>query len=653
MRWILAAVVAIGMANGGANGVAAADLAGMFASRPAARQVALSPDGSKVVYIGALGAAGLAVTVADVVTGKSAVVLGGSDLSTRPVYCAFKTDARIICRVYGVIGSGVEKVGYTRSVAVDTDGKNLRLIGESSSSREQVMNNGSEIIDWLPDDPGHVLMRVVIGHTYTGNTNIRPEEPGVGAALVDVKTGSRRMVERSDSAVTTLGTDSHGNIRFRGLIQRDVVGYVKDNIAYFVRPKTGKDWLLLARTTLLDQSAVSFDGFDESGDNVFVLKPLNGRQALYSVAADAAKTDTLVFAHDKVDVDGVLRIGKYNRPVAASYTVERDGYEFFDAKLAALGRSLSKALPGQPAVSVLDESWDGSKKLVYADSDNTPGRYYLFDSATKQLNELLSVYPALDGVTMGEQRAIDYAARDGTRIPGYLTLPPGKTSLKGLPAIVMPHGGPSARDTAGFDWLAQFYAARGYAVLQPNYRGSSGYGSDFFAKNGFQSWALAIGDVNDGARWLAAQGADAGKLAIVGWSYGGYAALQANVVEPNLYKAAVAIAPVTDLALLREGARNYTNFKLVDAMIGNGPHVLAGSPARNAGAIRAPVLIFHADKDLNVDISQSRAMASSLKRAGKSVELIEYKGLDHQIDDSLARRDMLGRSADFLDKMLK
>ncbi len=170
----------------------------------------------------------------------------------------------------------------------------------------------------------------------------------------------------------------------------------------------------------------------------------------------------------------------------------------------------------------------------------------------------------------------------------------------------------------------------------------------FAATNAYRSWPLAIGDVNDGGRWLIAQGVDPKKLAIVGWSYGGYAALQANVVDPALYRATIAIAPVTDLELLRTEAQRSGSFKIRDAEIGTGPHVLAGSPARHAGAFVAPVLMFHGDKDLNVEIEQSRFMASQLRGAGKKVELVEFRNLDHQLDDSDVRAQMLAKSAAFL-----
>jgi dipeptidyl aminopeptidase/acylaminoacyl peptidase len=163
--------------------------------------------------------------------------------------------------------------------------------------------------------------------------------------------------------------------------------------------------------------------------------------------------------------------------------------------------------------------------------------------------------PDLADYKLAPVKAITYKAADGTDIPAYLTLPPGSDG-KNIPAIVMPHGGPASRDEWGFDWLSQFFAHQGYAVLQPNFRGSSGYGEAWFQKNGYQSWKTAIGDVNDAGRWLSAQGIAApGKLAIVGWSYGGYAALQSAVLDPDLFKAIVAVAPVTDLETCDRSSR--------------------------------------------------------------------------------------------------
>jgi dipeptidyl aminopeptidase/acylaminoacyl peptidase len=226
-------------------------------------------------------------------------------------------------------------------------------------------------------------------------------------------------------------------------------------------------------------------------------------------------------------------------------------------------------------------------------------------------------------------------------IPAYLTLPPGSDG-KNLPAIVMPHGGPDARDEWGFDWLVQYFAVRGFAVLQPEYRGSAGYGNDWFKGNAFHSWKAAMDDVLDAGRWLEKSGIAApDKVAIFGWSYGGYAALQTQVVDPDVFKAVVAVAPVTDLDVLRGEHVLYTDYKFVDAQIGNGPYIEEASPARHADRFKAPVLLVHGDNDTNVGVGESRLMNDRLKAAGKQVQYVEFKGLTHQLDDTAARTQML------------
>ena len=150
--------------------------------------------------------------------------------------------------------------------------------------------------------------------------------------------------------------------------------------------------------------------------------------------------------------------------------------------------------------------------------------------------------PGLEDMKLAPMKAITYRAADGTMVPGYLTLPVDRPA-RGLPAIVLPHGGPGSRDVWGFDWLAHYFAAEGFAVLQPNFRGSTGYGDAWFQKNGFKSWETAIGDVNDAGRYLVSEGiADPARLGVFGWSYGGYAALQSVALDPDLFKAVTGCA---------------------------------------------------------------------------------------------------------------
>jgi dipeptidyl aminopeptidase/acylaminoacyl peptidase len=386
----------------------------------------------------------------------------------------------------------------------------------------------------------------------------------------------------------------------------------------------------------------------------YVGEMLDGRQALYRIALDGSMKKELVFASKEVDVSSVVRVGRAGRVIGAVYVTDRRQVEYFDPGYQQLAAALATALPKLPLINFVGGSADEHILLVRASSDVDPGHYYLFDRDRKSLVDILKARPALKGKTLSPVNAITYAAADGTKIPGYLTLPPGVTDAKNLPAIVMPHGGPGSRDTWGFDWLAQFWAQKGYAVLQPNFRGSAGYGDAWFVDNGFKSWKIAIGDVCDGGRWLVAQGiTDPARLAVFGWSYGGYAALQANVLDAGLFKAVVAVAPVTDLAELKETGEKYVNSRLLDKYIGSGPHVKEGSPALQAQVFKAPVLMFHGDNDLNVDIEQSRRMDKALRAAGKSSELIVYPGLEHSLLDGTVRADMLRRSEAFLREHLK
>jgi dipeptidyl aminopeptidase/acylaminoacyl peptidase len=373
---------------------------------------------------------------------------------------------------------------------------------------------------------------------------------------------------------------------------------------------------------------------------------------LFRIRLDGSGTRELVASHEQVDVDGLIRIGRRNRVVGASFATERRQVIYFDSELRALAERLHRALPNLPLINFVDASEDEQRLLILAGSDADPGRYYVYDKGTRQLNEVMLARPELENVPLATVRAVTYRAADGTQIPAYLTLPPGGTQ-RGLPAIVMPHGGPSARDEWGFDWLAQYFANRGYAVLQPNFRGSAGYGESWFQRNGFVSWRIAIGDVNDAGRWLVSEGIAApSRLAIFGWSYGGYAALQSSVLDPELFRAIVAVAPVTDLNIARNEWAGFTNAANVRDYFGSGPHIREGSPLQNAERIRAPVLMFHGDLDRNVGIGQAREMDERLRAAGRRSELVTFRGLDHQLDDSRARADLLRRSDAFLRQAL-
>ena len=632
---------------------AASPLATAFGARPDVRGVEISPSGRYFLYLSALGPTGDAVVVGNLDDGsapKPVVKMAGDTL--RPYRCDWIGDESILCEFYGTGQAGGKLAPFQRMISFARDGSGQRLLERARSGREISASTGDgQIIDKLADTPGSVLMTTYRGAEDTRNTRIANEHAGLSVERIDLKTGRRTTIEPVNEDASEYLTDGHGRVRLLAT-QPSLPdsGYTGRQINYLYRAKTGGGWKPLATADALAPGQFTPLAFDDAGDNLYALAPNNGRQALFKVALDGSGRRELVYAHPRVDVEGVKQVGPYARVVAAEFNDETRGLKTFDPAFEALMAKLGRALPGAPIVSIQSESKDGGRLIVFAGSDRDPGKYYLLDRTTRKLTLISEVRPQLNGIALAEQRAVSFPARDGTMIPAYLTFPPGKPA-RNLPAIVMPHGGPAARDEWGFDWLPQFYAASGYVVIQPNYRGSTGYGEAWFRKNGFKSWETAIGDVNDSARWLISQGiADPRRVAIVGWSYGGYAALQANVVDPGLYRAAVAIAPVTDLSALRDQQNaRFSNYLLARDYVGSGPHLVQGSPARNVARITVPVMLFHGDRDINVDIAQSRLMYGELQKAGVPHKMVVYAGLDHYLDSSEARADMLQRSAAFLD----
>jgi dipeptidyl aminopeptidase/acylaminoacyl peptidase len=636
-----------------------ADPAAAFGARESVLDIALSPSGKKVAFISpGPGRSTLLFTVDVGSEAEPKMALSADGKPERLSDCGWVSEQRLVCTIFMVTDAIMpgQALAATRLIAINADGTGVKLVSRQVRADDQyVAQNGGEVIDWQPGSEGSVLMgRQYVPEARAG-TRMEDKREGYGVDRVDTASLQSKVVEPAKEGASEYISDGRGNIRIMGVTDiSDTTGYGSGKVTYYYRTKSSRDWKALSTVNYNNDTGFDPVAVDPDLDVAYGYKDgEGGRRALYSMALDGSKKETLVFAHPQVDVAGTVRIGRAHRVVGATYALEKREAVYFDPALAALGKSLSKALPGLPLVRFVDSSSDESKLLLWAGSDTDAGRYYLYDKAAKQLAELMLSRPPLENVPLATVKPVRYKAADGTEVPAYLTLPPG-SSGKNIPAIVMPHGGPSSRDEWGFDWLVQYFANRGYAVLQPNYRGSSGYGDSWYQKNGFQSWRIAIGDVNDAGRWLVSQGiADPAKLAIVGWSYGGYAALQSEVLDPGLYKAVVAVAPVTDFGTLINDSKEFTNYRVVRTFVGTGPHLREGSPAQNAAKIKVPVLLFHGDMDLNVAINQSRMMQDRLKAAGAQSELVVYAGLDHQLEDSLARTDMLKRSDAFLRKALK
>ena len=611
------------------------DPAAAFGARESIEGISLSPDGRRIAYLAPYQGQGSRLFTVDLTTGESVQTTAVDGREQRLGNCGWVSAERLVCTVFALRRVQTDVAGARRFVSLDYDGSDIVTLGE----RERATRYGAalgRVMQWQTDRPETILM-----------TN--------GAGVVRINTRSNRVESVEDPITYAVDflSDSRGQVRFHGAQRiRGETRMDSDEIEYRYRPSGSNAWQSFGVYNFMSREGMSPLAIDTERDAVFVLEKLNGRMALYRVSLDGSRSREQLMSHDEVDVDGVVTLGRRGRVVGATYATDVRQVVYFDPELRRLAEQLSRAVPNLPLIRFVGASDDEGVLLIWAGSDRDPGRYYTYRKNSRQLNEIMLARPQLEGVQLAEVRAIRFPAADGASIPGYLTLPPGRDP-RSLPAIIMPHGGPGSRDEWGFDWLAQYFANRGYAVLQPNFRGSAGYGDQWFQRNGFQSWRTAVGDVNDAGRWLAREGiADPSKLAIVGLSYGGYAALQSAVLDPELYRAIVAVAPVTDLNRLREEYRGWTDFRLARDFIGTGAHIREGSPAQNARNIRAPVLMFHGDHDSNVDVAQSRFMHDQLRDAGRQSELVIFPGLDHSLEDSEARTQMLRRSDAFLRRAL-
>jgi dipeptidyl aminopeptidase/acylaminoacyl peptidase len=624
----------------------AEEIAAKLGAREYIDSISLSPEGKQVVIVTPQPGGGEAAVVINLETAKSASIFGSKGADQRITDCQFVLETRVVCRLLLSRGSTRDIERATRLVSLSPDGKDMKeLTAKTASNAWYFSNYGGDIIDYnAPGDPEAVLMdRWFAAEKSTGAVG-RSTDEGLAVEQVNVTTLERKIVERPKPTANGYITDGHGNIRVMGTTRADSRGeYARLDTNFSYRAPDGDTWEPLSTVTYDGSLYHGFEpvavdgkqnlayGFDSKGNT----------KGLYTMALDGSGKETLVLGRDDVDVDELMQIGRNRRIVGASFATEKRMVAYFDPELKSLSANLAKALGGNLQIDIWDSTANEQKLLIHAGSDTDPGRFYIYDKGTHQLGFLLPGRPELDGMQFGAMKPITYPAADGTMVPAYLTLPPGSDG-KNLPAIVLPHGGPDYRDEWGFDWLVQYFAVRGFAVLQPNYRGSSGYGNDWFKGNAIHSWKSAIDDINDAGRWLEKSGVAApGKIAIFGWSYGGYAALQSQVVDPDLFKAVVAVAPVTDFDAIRAESIHDANYKYIDAQIGHGAYIEEGSPARHADRFKAPVLLVHGDNDTNVGVSESRLMNDRLKAAGKQVQYIEFKGLTHQLDDAAARAQML------------
>ncbi len=547
---------------------------------------------------------------------------------------------------------------WTRIVSLDLNGGN----GVGLLADNPFLNNNTyaaRIADLDLDDPDNVYMPIFVyadmrspeQEALDSKSGRQPDNFRYDLYRVNVRTGREEKVEAGTTHTVDWFMDGHGHILAR---QEQVENPLIDRLQVY---RDGR-WKNLADYDATADRGLGIVGVADDGASLVRSVNNENRLAVLSRVDLTTGAETALYTDATYDSNDALTDVWTNRVVGTGFIDDKPEYHYFSPKMVALQKGLEAAFPN---VSVQAVSWDTEMKavIVAVNSPKEPPAYYYLDRTTHKADPIGSAYPDLTAADLGDMKPYPYKARDGLDIPAYLTLPPGKAP-KNLPVVVMPHGGPDYRDYIQFDWMAQFFANRGYAVLQPNFRGSSGYGHKF-TEAGLHQWGLKMqDDISDGMKKLVADGiANPKRVCIVGASYGGYAALAGAAFTPDLYACAVSFAGVSDLprAISADRARYGEKSGAVSFWISrigspfdDSDQLRATSPARHADQVKCPVLLMHGEGDTTVPIEQSELMDSALKSAGKDVQFIRFEGEDHYLNLAATRIRVLTETEAFLKK---
>ncbi|MEN8635496.1 S9 family peptidase [Pseudoalteromonas distincta] len=612
----------------------------VFAGLKDFSQVKLSPNGKNLAFVRNLEGT-LILMVKNLETGVTTPIINSNNHTVFFDWYNWANDdvlllgARYIKYQFG----GVK---YTSTLMYAYNFKNdkgLKLAFKANTVRDEIQPQYSDrIVSFLPEKENKILVE---GDFKIANT------PAVYE--LDLTTLRKTQIQRPRSNVVTWLADRQGKVRIAK--KMDDTQFTYD---YFDENK--QSWETLFDYEVFSKQSISILGFDKDSNFLYITALHEGRDALFKLNL-TTKARELIYSNSKYDFDGAIFYSQQTGEVAG-FTDSHldDGIKYWDKDLDKLHRSLRVSLPkDEYKLDIVSTSKDQQKYILYISSDKTSGSYLFGDRVKKQVSAIADVYPQIDSSVYRGKKRISYKARDGLKIEGYLTLPVEYKEGDKLPTIIFPHGGPMARDYANFDYWTASLAYNGYAVLQPNFRGSSGYGYDFLMQS-IQGFGLAMqDDLQDGANWLIDQGiAQADNICIGGASYGGYAALMAVIKHPETFKCAASFAGVSDLEYLVSKARYFTNKNIVRKQFGTDDDLLeANSPVNFAKKITRPILLVHGTDDSVVPVYHSREMQDELDDEGKDVTYIELEDGDHYLSYQEHRVKTLQAFLDFFDKYLK
>ena len=574
----------------------------------------ISPDGAHLAYIGTVKGE-RALLVRDLQGNQLHLVrrlTSGTNDFTR---CRFKSEKRLLCHFNGLADLAGHSYPSSGLVAIDRDGGHATLL------------SGGRIVHFLPDDPQHVLIEVSNGNSVF---------PAVWK--LDLDTGKGDLMVSAHPPVIGWMADRDGVVRVGYGYHARSYGFLVASAVYIARKGPQDPWRTLEKFQRFQGARFKPLEFGPLPNQLFVSAPQDKHAAVWQMDLDENRDLQLVFSRPDVDVERLVQWPTDQHVTGFLYETDRPHVHYIDSLAASVEALMEKSVPGA-FHQIIDASRDGKVLLVESYSDVAPRSYYLVNLSEHVLGTIGQESIALAQAALAPMKPVTITGPGGISIPGYLSLPVGAPPGERLPAVVYPHGGPYARDSWRYDPMVQIMANRGYAVLQMNFRGSTGYGEEW-RKAGHRAWGTVMhDDITAGAHWLIDQGiADAGHMCIVGWSYGGYAALIGVEKEPQLYRCAVAIAGVSDLSqLAQEKDGVYGGFEAIQESTGDDKALLqAESPRLHADRIKVPVLLVHGEQDYTVPVEQSQAMAQALTRTGVKNELVLIKDGGH----SLARPEM-------------
>lgn len=601
-----------------------------FASLPVIESPSLSPNGEKLVaeiLIG--GKQRLLILPAGGQGEQTQAGLGDVKLN----WVRWVNDEWLIANVTSMQFVESEEWPVTRLLAFKSDGTGAHTIAARKAAQD-----GGDVL-WIAKDGSTDILLSYQRSIFSDKLEFYPQ-----VDRVDVSTGKMKMHVGSRLGVFNWYADENGVVR---------VG--------FGREKEGLRKRLLYRSAEGDafREVANVDSdtevlvplvFTSEPDTAITFSSDDGFTAVYKLDLNTMQLGEKIFGVKGYDVDNIYTDISGKTLAGVSYEDKKFRVNWFEKSKRDIQNQLDASLPGQ-SPQIVSSDRAQKKHIVYAGSASNPGTYYLYSSDTGAATILAPRHSVIKGSSLGPVKTIEYTARDGLKINAVLTLPKDKPA-KNLPLIVLPHGGPSARDSESWDWWTQFLADRGYAVIQPNYRGSTGFGNEFYDK-GQGEWGLAMqDDVDDARAWAVEQGiADASRICVVGASYGGYVAMRAAERNPELYKCAISYAGVSDLAEMMRKDSLFLYGKVRRKWMNNqAPDFATVSPIKRPDKFGIPILLMHGKKDRRVDVGQSREMAEKLKAAGKTYEYIEQPEADHFFSRSEDRLQFLQEMEEFLDK---